>query len=216
MHQRCLGSYKKIIIQSTVPLDTLDNGLEVVGGKGRSLSRLLNAGYNVPGGFQVPTSVYREFVAENNLRSNILGLAKPAIGNGTASFEQASQDIAQLFRDHALSTEMRTEISAAYDALSGAPAVAVRSSANAEDLPELSFAGQQETYLNVTGSEEVAAAIKNCWASLWTSQAISYRHENDIDHASVAMAVVVQVMVPSDVYRVFYLPPTPRTGSVRK
>ena len=204
MHQRCLGSYKKIIIQSTVPLDTLDNGLEVVGGKGRSLSRLLNAGYNVPGGFQVPTSAYRKFVEENNLRSNILGLAKPAIGNGTASFEQASQDIAQLFRDHALSTEMRTEISAAYDALSGAPAVAVRSSANAEDLPELSFAGQQETYLNVTGSEEVAAAVKNCWASLWTSQAISYRHENDIDHASVAMAVVVQVMVPSDVSGILF------------
>ena len=66
--------------------------------------------------------------------------------------------------------------------------------ANAEDLPGLSFAGQQETYLNVRGAEEVAAAIKKCWASLWTPQAISYRHQNGIDQDSVAMAVVAQIM----------------------
>ena len=190
--------------QFTVPLDTTDNGLEVVGGKGRSLSRLLNASYNVPGGFQIPTSAYRAFVADHDLQADILALAKPVIVNGTISFEQASDNIGQLFRDHALSAEMLEDITAAYDALPDKPAVAVRSSANAEDLPELSFAGQQETYLNVSGGQPVAAAVKNCWASLWTPQAISYRHENDIDHGSVAMAVVVQIMVPSDVSGILF------------
>ena len=79
--------------------------------------------------------------------------------------------------------------------MGGGPAVAVRSSTNAEDLPDMSFAGQQETYLNVRGTDEVVSAVENCWASLWTTQAISYRHQNGIDQGSVAMAVVVQMIV---------------------
>ena len=74
--------------------------------------------------------------------------------------------------------------------------MAVRSSANAEDLPDFSFAGQQETFLNVSGEDEVVSAVKKCWSSLWTAQAISYRHQNGIDQSSVAMGVVVQVMIP--------------------
>ncbi|HAL42548.1 MAG TPA: hypothetical protein DCP57_08895, partial [Gammaproteobacteria bacterium] len=91
------------------------------------------------------------------------------------------------------------------------PAVAVRSSANAEDLPGLSFAGQQETYLNVRGADEVSDAVKRCWASLWTAQAISYRHQNGIPQDSVAMAVVVQVMVPSQVSGILFTA-NPTTG----
>ena len=174
----------------TVPLNTKDNDLEVVGGKGRSLATLSGAGFNVPGGFQVPMSVYRSFVANNNLQDRILELARPAINEGAASFEQAADDISQLFADHQFSAEQMAAITTAYDELPGQPAVAVRSSANAEDLPGLSFAGQQETFLNVTGADEVAAAVKRCWASLWTVQAMNYRHEMEIESGTVAMAVV--------------------------
>ena len=124
---------------------------------------------------------------------------RPTIVNGTVSFEEASLGIGALFAERSLSAEMLAEITAAYDALADRPAVAVRSSANAEDLPDLSFAGQQETYLNVRGGKQVAQAVKKCWASLWTAQAINYRHEMSIDNKGVAMAVVVQVMVDSEV-----------------
>ena len=99
----------------------------------------------------------------------------------------------------------------AHATLDGDPALAVRSSANAEDLPGLSFAGQQETYLNVRGADAVVEAVRKCWSSLWTPQAISYRHQNGIDQGSVAMAVVVQIMVPSEVSGILFTA-NPATG----
>jgi len=192
-------------------LSTKDDGLEVVGGKGRSLAKMTNAGFHVPGGFLVTTNAYRSFVADNNLQDKILESAKPAVVEGRASFEQSSANIQTLFADIALSEEITTEIRTAYEALDGEPPVAVRSSANAEDLPGLSFAGQQETFLNVTGADAVVAAVRNCWASLWTAQAISYRHQNGIVQDSVAMAVVVQVMVPSEVSGILFTA-NPATG----
>ena len=195
----------------TTPLSTKDDALEVVGGKGRSLAKMANAGFHVPGGFLVTTAAYRGFVADNNLQDQILVLAKPAVVEGRASFEQSSANIQTLFADNDLAAQITTEIRQAYEALDGQPPVAVRSSANAEDLPGLSFAGQQETYLNVTGADAVVAAVKNCWASLWTAQAISYRHQNGIDQDSVAMAVVVQIMVPSEVSGILFTA-NPATG----
>ncbi len=192
-------------------IKTDDDELEVVGGKGRSLAKLASAGFNVPGGFQVKTSAYRSFIDENGLQSRILALAKPAVVSGRASFEQASRDIQQLFAEHDLSSATVAEITGAYEALDGYPPVAVRSSANAEDLPGLSFAGQQETYLNVTSATAVVAAVKKCLASLWTGQAISYRHQNGIDQGCVAMAVVVQIMIPSSVSGILFTA-NPATG----
>ena len=188
----------------TVPLGTSDNAIDYVGGKGRSLSKLIEGGFDVPAGFLVPTHVYREFVAEHGLQDRILALTKPSILEGAVSFEDASLNIAQLFVTHEISPDFRASIDVAYQALSGEPPVAVRSSANAEDLPNLSFAGQQETYLNVSGPEAIIDAIKRCWASLWTAQAMNYRHEMGIDHSTVAMCVVVQAMVPSDVSGVLF------------
>ena len=188
----------------TVALDTTNNGLEVVGGKGRSLSRLANAGFDVPGGFQITASAYRSFVAHHDLQAKILELAKPEIVEGTVSFENASANIGRLFAEKDLPAELLTDIRSAYDTLPGNPAVAVRSSANAEDLPDLSFAGQQETYLNVKGGAQVSKAVKNCWASLWTAQAINYRHEMGISQDTVAMAVVVQIMIPSEVSGILF------------
>ena len=194
-----------------VSLDSQVDSLEIVGGKGRSLAKLTNAGFDVPGGFQVTTRAYRQFVAEHDLQSRIIELAKPRIVEGTSSFEQASSDINSLFQEYDLQEEIAQEIAKAYEDLEGTPAVAVRSSANAEDLPDLSFAGQQETYLNVKGADEVAVAVKNCWASLWTAQAINYRHEMDIQQDVVAMAVVVQIMIPSEVAGILFTA-NPATG----
>jgi len=194
-----------------VSLNSQVDSLEIVGGKGRSLAKLTNAGFDVPGGFQVTTYAYRQFVAEHDLQSRILELAKPQIVAGTCSFEQASKDIVNLFAAYQLGEQISQEITTAYEALDGKPPVAVRSSANAEDLPNLSFAGQQETYLNVRGGNEVATAVKNCWASLWTAQAINYRHEMDIPQDMVAMAVVVQIMIPSEVSGILFTA-NPTTG----
>jgi len=196
-----------------VPLDAGDADLETVGGKGHSLVRLIVAGYPVPPGFVVASGAYRRFVADHGLGARILEFARPAVVDGTVSFEGASTKIRRLFEAADLPADMIADIGRAYGGLSsaGEPAVAVRSSANAEDLPKASFAGQQETYLNVCGAKAVATAVKDCWASLWTPQAMSYRHEIGIDPGSVAMAVVVQVMVPADVSGILFTA-NPATG----
>jgi pyruvate,water dikinase len=194
------------------PLDTHDASLEVVGGKGKSLATMACAGMDVPTGFYVTTSAYREYVADNNLQTAILEMVKPEISGRISSFDSASTGIQTLFDQARLRDETIAEICKAYTALEGDdPAVAVRSSANAEDLPDMSFAGQQDTYLNVRGEKALIEAIHSCWASLWTPRAINYRHEMGIEQDAVAMAVVVQIMVPSDVSGILFTA-NPATG----
>ncbi len=188
-----------------MPIDAKDVSLEVIGGKGKSLAKMASAGMPVPGGFYLTTSAYKDFVEENNLQKAIINLAKPEIIGKTVSFESASKQIQELINRVELSDEIVNEIRQAYGALDGQnPAVAVRSSANAEDLPDLSFAGQQDTYLNVRGDEALITAIRDCWASLWTPRAISYRHQMGIKQDAVIMAVVVQIMVSSDVSGILF------------
>ena len=195
-----------------LPIDTKDVSLETVGGKGKSLARMASARLPVPAGFYLTTSAYKHFVEENNLQTAIIDLAKPEIIGKTVSFESASKRIQELIKKSELSDEIATEIRQAYSVLDGqGPAVAVRSSANAEDLPDVSFAGQQDTYLNVRGGNALIAAIRDCWASLWTPRAISYRHQMGIEQDLVAMAVVVQIMVPSDVSGILFTA-NPATG----
>ena len=194
------------------PIETTNDGLEIVGGKGRSLAQMTRAGFNVPQGFLLSTAAYRGFVADNKLGIPILELARPEIIDGRASFDSASRSIQALIKGCELPAALQAELTAAYQALPGdRPAVAVRSSANAEDLPGLSFAGQQETYLNVSGPEAVVEAVRDCWASLWTAQALSYRNEMGIESGAVAMAVVVQIMVPADVAGILFTA-NPATG----
>ena len=196
----------------TLPIDARNVTLEVVGGKGRSLAKMAAAGMAVPSGFQLTTSAYRAFVADNNLQTKILELAEPELNNGTVSFEPASKRIQQLFSGIDLSRAVVDEVLDAYAALDvDDPAVAVRSSANAEDLPGMSFAGQQDTYLNVCGKDALLMAVRNCWSSLWTPRAISYRHQMGIEQDAVAMAVVVQLMVSSDVSGILFTA-NPTTG----
>lgn len=196
----------------TAPINTNADDLEMVGGKGRSLAQMIRAGFDVPDGFLLTTGAYRDFVVEHGLQEQILTLAKPEVVDGRASFEKASSAIQALFSQHELSDSLVKDLRQAYESLPGRPAVAVRSSANAEDLPGFSFAGQQETYLNVRGADAVITAVRNCWASLWTGQAIAYRHEMGIASDAVAMAVVVQTMVPADIAGILFTA-NPATGN---
>ena len=186
--------------------NTKQTSLDLVGGKGRSLSEMTNAGLPVPEGFHITTKAYRDFVSSNNLQIDILSEAYK-IGQETV----ASEKISRMFREAKLSTSMTMEIRDAYSKLGNNRAVAVRSSANAEDLPDMSFAGQQDTYLNIIGEEALFKAVKDCWASLWTPRAISYRERMGVAHDQVAMAVVVQIMVASDVSGILFTA-NPATG----
>ena len=175
-----------------------EHNLAVLGGKGRSLTSLLSAGFSVPDGYVVTTDAYRQFVSDNNLTDQLAELSRPAIVNNRVSFDDAAARIAELFTRGSISVDIEAAITQSYEALGKNLSVAVRSSATTEDLPDLSFAGQQDTFLNVAGAADVVTRVKDCWASLWTARAISYRHEMNIDSADVAIAVVVQLMVPAE------------------
>jgi len=182
-----------------LPLSDQQADLETVGGKGMSLAKLSRLGLPVPHGFHITTEAYRQFVTANNLQAGILETLQAVDASHPATLEGASRAIHQLFAEATIPGELANTIVNAYAALPGSnPAVAVRSSATAEDLPDASFAGQQETYLNITGADEVLAATKKCWASLWTGRAISYRLRQNIPPESVALAVVVQLLVDAE------------------
>ncbi len=193
------------------PLDTASPlDLETVGGKGLSLAGMTAAGFNVPRGFCLTTDAYRQYVAAGGLQEKIIELARPELVDGAVSFEAASLAIQSLFTA-ALPDAISEAVLAAFAKLDVSQGVAVRSSATAEDLPDLSFAGQQDTYLNVRGEDQLLTAVRNCWASLWTERAIGYRHEVGVAQDAVAMAVVVQQMVPSDVSGILFTA-NPATG----
>ena len=182
-----------------IPLSEPHVTLAAVGGKGASLARLYAAGLPVPNGFSVTTEAYWKFVSENDLQKVIReALAAIDISRPT-TYETASNLIRERFLAGQIPPDIASEAINAYAALPGQdPAVAVRSSATAEDLPEASFAGQQETYLNVNRPAAVLDAIKKCWASLWTARAIGYRARQGIDPDQVALAVIVQLLVPAE------------------
>ena len=144
-----------------------------VGGKGANLGELVRAGLPVPDGFVITTNAYTDFVAANRLVQRIRTL----VGAGGP---EASEQIAAAFEAGRVPTGLRREILRAYADLGGGP-VAVRSSATAEDLEDASFAGQQETYLNVRGQRRAAGRGPDCWASLWTARAMAYRARQGID-----------------------------------
>src|SRR6266536_2948169 len=203
-------------IKQTVPLvlalDDASATLEQVGGKGVSLARMAAAGLPVPPGFHITTIAYRRFVAEHGLQERILAAVSAVSADQSATLDEAAQHIADLFAQSAMPEDIAQAIRRAYAELNGDDtSVAVRSSATAEDLPELSFAGQQETYLNMRGEAQVLDAVKRCWASLWTARAISYRIRNHIAPAEVSLAVVVQQLVPADAAGIMFTA-NPMTG----
>jgi rifampicin phosphotransferase len=175
--------------------------IDEAGGKGANLGELTRAGLPVPSGFVVVTEAYRAYVTEHQLAERIATLAVPTDDPG--GYDDASAQIRALFTNK-VSDSLRAEIAEAYTALGEDAPVAVRSSATAEDLPEASFAGQQDTYLNVRGLEDLLVAVGDCWASLWTARAMAYRARQGIDPASVSLAVVVQQMVDAEAAGVMF------------
>jgi pyruvate,water dikinase len=179
----------------------------LVGGKNASLgemSRALSAaGVNVPPGFAITADAYRAFLYEAQLDQKITAILKDLDTNDIANLRQRGRQIRQAMMAAPLPAALETAIVEAYDRLSAdshadAVDVAVRSSATAEDLPDASFAGQQETYLNVQGHAALLDACKRCFASLFTDRAISYRTDTGFDHVAIALSIGVQRMVRSD------------------
>jgi pyruvate,water dikinase len=177
-----------------------------VGGKNASLGEMIQrlhaAGIRVPDGFATTAQAYWSFVSENGLEERIRGLLGAWKG-GDKSLDETGEAIRRLFRHGSLPEALAEAVRKAYAELGrrcDAPdlAVAVRSSATAEDLPEASFAGQQETFLNVSGADDLLDACRRCYASLFTDRAIAYREEKGFDHLQVALSVGVQKMVRSD------------------
>ena len=177
-----------------------------VGGKnasiGEMISNLTDAGVLVPPGFATTAAAYREFLAQDGLDRKVAELLSDVDGHDVAVLAERGEAVRRAVMDTPLPAPLLAELRTAYEALRGDdgndPAVAVRSSATAEDLPETSFAGQQDTYLNVTGFDEVAAAVKRVFASLFTDRAISYRLHQGFDHAEVALSAGVQRMARAD------------------
>jgi rifampicin phosphotransferase len=198
-----------------IPLNTPHASLETVGGKGANLVKLANAGFSVPNGFIIPTSVYRDFIQHNALAIHLTDILQGADFTSPEALTAASGAIRARFRAGIVPPTLTSILELAWRWL-GARAVAVRSSATAEDLPELSFAGQQDTFLNVTGDQAILESVTACWSSLWTARAIGYRARNDIPHTDVSLAVIVQNMVQSEASGVLFTanPLTGKRGEV--
>lgn len=182
----------------TIPLTQLNqNDILIAGGKGANLGELVAVGFSVPPGFVLTTAAYDAFVQANDLQTQIVALANHVSADNPHSSEVASAQIRQMFVGADIPDSIGRELGAAYAKLGQVP-VAVRSSATAEDLPSASFAGQQDSFLNIQNEQALLHAVKQCWASLWTARALDYRLRQGIDPATVSLAVVVQEMVPAE------------------
>jgi pyruvate, water dikinase len=181
--------------------------LNLVGGKNASLGEMLrnlsSLGISIPFGFAITVDAYWEFLKHNKLEESIRESIKAIDMDNLISLRKGGMQVRQLIRNGKFPKDLENEIINRYKKLSNmynqdATDVAVRSSATAEDLPDTSFAGQQETYLNVRGPEGIMEAVRNCFASLFTDRAISYREHFKFDHFDVALSVCIQKMVRSD------------------
>jgi len=190
-----------------IPLEELNNkDVELVGGKSASLgemiSGLASADVPVPGGFSTTAHAYRLFLGQDGLADEIDQLLQdPEVYTDVKKLQETGKYIRQKIFDTPFHPELEKALLESWNHVTGGDenvALAVRSSATAEDLPDASFAGQQETYLNVRGKDELFLKVKQVFASLFTDRAISYRHDRDFDHNKVALAATVQKMVRSE------------------
>ena len=182
-----------------------------VGGKGANLGEMFNIGLPVPPGFVVTAQTYEKFINETKIKDDIFKFLEGLNIEDNDKLQQASKDIEKLIVSTEIPGDIINEIKEAYSHINvdkktkakdivepKEEFIAARSSATAEDLPEASFAGQQATFLNVKGKDDVVDAVRKCWASLFTARAIYYREKNNFPHEKVLIAVVVQKMVNSD------------------
>jgi rifampicin phosphotransferase len=187
-----------------LPFTAIDrDALPVAGGKAANLGELVRAGFPVPSGFCVTTAAYDVVATEAGLEPTLAALAA-ADGGDTERLAELAAEARSRLTGANVPDVLGQAIAEAYGELGDGVPVGVRSSATAEDLPGASFAGQQDTYLNVVGVESVLDAVQRCWASLWTDRAVSYRATNGIDPRGVRLAVVVQRMVDASVAGVLF------------
>lgn len=175
--------------------------INIVGGKNASIGELTknltHLGVKVPGGFATLVSAYRDFLIQNDLDKKIKKILQKTSIKNIKSLNKAGSDIRRLIINTSFNKEFEKEIALSYQKLNNVP-VAVRSSATAEDLPNASFAGQQETYLNVKGIQNILRAVKLVFASLFTNRAIAYREHHGFDQLEIGMSVGIQPMIRSD------------------
>jgi pyruvate,water dikinase len=177
------------------------NDLSVVGGKGASLGEMINIGVPVPGGFAVTAQAFRDFINRAGIAKKLFEALKVDV-NQESELHRAEETAKKLIMDAEVPEDIEMAIKARYEELCKREGeqvfVAVRSSATAEDLPDASFAGQQETFLNMRGAEDVFNAVRKCWASLYGARAIFYRVEQGFEHDKVNLSAIVQKMVDSE------------------
>ncbi len=178
------------------------SNLAEAGGKGANLGEMTKAGFPVPPGFLSTSNAYFKHLDHNDLRQKITDMLSTLDVDDTAKLQSVSDEIQDMISKGEMPPSLAKQIKENYDKLCEIRGqevyVAVRSSATAEDLPGASFAGQQSTFLNVKGKEDVIQAVKDCWASLFTARAIFYRVQNNFDHMKVGLAAVIQEMVQSE------------------
>ena len=183
------------------------NDIPIVGGKGANLGELTRAGFPVPNAFVLTTSAYDYFIKKANLFEKINEELKSIDRSSDDSLTAASERIRDIFETCEIPKDLKEDIVKSYNKLFGKGkegVVAVRSSATAEVLPDASFAGQQETYLNVHGEDDLFDKVRKCWSSLFTARAIAYREKQGFAHEDVKLAVVVQKMVNSEVSGIMF------------
>src|SRR5579863_941871 len=194
--------------------DVSDSDLPLVGGKAGKLGELIRQGLPVPPGFVVTTECYQAFVDSTVLKEEIPGALATLDLDRPESVDAVARRIRDAFESTEFPPELREPILAAFAQYSREHEVrfsAVRSSATAEDLEGASFAGLQETYLNVTGIDAILAAVKRCWSSLFTPRVLVYRARKGFDHLDVRLSVLVQKMVDSTVSGILFTR-DPNTG----
>ena len=191
-----------------------ESDLPLVGGKASKLGELVREGLPVPPGFVLTTEAYDAFVDQTDLKTELPAALATIRPDQAETVEAASQRIRRLFETVPFPTALREEVEAAYEAFAKQFTVrfcAVRSSATAEDLEGASFAGLQETYLNVTGTDQVVTAVRKCWGSLFTPRVLIYRHRKGFDQGTVRLAVLIQKMVDASVSGILFTR-DPNTG----
>ncbi len=183
--------------------DLNKSDIAIAGGKGANLGELTQAGIPVPPGFVVTAETYQKFMEDTGINDKVLDILDKIDINDTKALQAAAEEIKAIIVETPIPEDMIMFIKEAYNQLCQRVGeddtdVAIRSSATAEDLPEASFAGQQDTFLHVSGDEEVIEYVRKCWASLFEARAIFYREENNFEHSKVLIAVVVQKMAVAD------------------
>ncbi|HYK44552.1 MAG TPA: phosphoenolpyruvate synthase [Parafilimonas sp.] len=179
--------------------------LSLVGGKAANLAELcMIEGIKVPDGFCISTKAFKRIIAQTPMINSLLDELSVLIADKREKITRLSSEIRRTIEDTSIPSDIADEISGHLTSHGEKNAYAIRSSATAEDLPTVSFAGQQDTYLNVIGGKAILHHIRKCWASLFTDRAVIYRIQNEFDHRKVQMAVIVQKMIFSNVAGIMF------------